>query len=808
VSVVVHEPERTQGLDPADTAPQAPPTTATAGPDRDAPRARGFVHSPDLLARLIVLAVLFVVLAGLARVFDRAFAGLSQDISVLAVGLPGAVGPFMGAVVITLAVVLVAVALVTARSRGGLRAVLTVVAGVLVTATVVASALAVSMSLAWLDAAQLHTGVMVAVAAAVAVLVMWREELPSRARRAAWWVLIPATLGSTLGTVVPVEAVLLVLVGAGVVAAAVGLAAGTPSRAPTAADVRGGLERVGLRVEHVEPAAVDARASVPWRGKLATGREVFVKTRSSEERSADLLFRIWRVIRLRGTGDGLPDASLRRAVEHEAFVATRAAAVGVRTPRLVAVGRLERDGVFAAYEAIKGQTFDDLGEAVTPAALRSVWSMSQAMHRAGMAHRDLRVANLLVDEDGDVWIVDFGFAEVAADEAHLLHDVAELVASTASVVGVAAAVGAAMDVLGPQALSEALPYVQPAAVCAATRKALGRSGFEELRRALVEATGSPEPEAPRLVRVQPKTLLTIVALGVALWVLLPQIARQADLWGEVTRADWKWFLAALVASGASYLAATVALVGAAPRTVPFLPAVGSQVASSFTNRITPASVGGLALSTRFLARAGTGTTGAATAVGLSATAGAIAHMVLTVFAVAWAGSAGLGDLTLPEPRTLALTGGVIGVVVAIGMAVPVTRRFVVDKVSGPLANSYAAVREVARSPRKLAMLFGGSALVTIANLGALSLSLQALGATVALSTVAVIYLAGAAVGSAAPTPGGLGALEAAVVAGLVAASVDQSTALGAVLLFRLATFWLPIIPGWIAFVLLQRRGWL
>ena len=47
-----------------------------------------------------------------------------------------------------------------------------------------------------------------------------------------------------------------------------------------------------------------------------------------------------------------------------------------------------------------------------------------------------------------------------------------------------------------------------------------------------------------------------------------------------------------------------------------------------------------------------------------------------------------------------------------------------------------------------------------------------------------------------------------MVAGLVAASVDQSTALGAVLLFRLATFWLPIIPGWIAFVLLQRRGWL
>jgi undecaprenyl-diphosphatase len=186
----------------------------------------------------------------------------------------------------------------------------------------------------------------------------------------------------------------------------------------------------------------------------------------------------------------------------------------------------------------------------------------------------------------------------------------------------------------------------------------------------------------------------------------------------------------------------------------------------------------------------------------------VAHGVITVFALAWAGSAGLGDLTLPEPRTLLLTGGVIGVLVALGLAVPASRRFLVARLRGPLRQSFDAVREVAHSPRRLAMLFGGSAFVILANLAALSLSLQALGASVALSTVAVVYLAGAAIGSAAPTPGGLGALEAALVAGLVAASVDQGAALAAVLVFRLVTFWLPILPGWGAFVLLQRKGWL
>jgi uncharacterized protein (TIRG00374 family) len=62
------------------------------------------------------------------------------------------------------------------------------------------------------------------------------------------------------------------------------------------------------------------------------------------------------------------------------------------------------------------------------------------------------------------------------------------------------------------------------------------------------------------------------------------------------------------------------------------------------------------------------------------------------------------------------------------------------------------------------------------------------------------------VSSAAPTPGGIGAAEAALVAGYTAVGVDSSTAFAAVLLFRLVTFWLPILPGWIALVQLQRRG--
>ena len=49
-------------------------------------------------------------------------------------------------------------------------------------------------------------------------------------------------------------------------------------------------------------------------------------------------------------------------------------------------------------------------------------------------------------------------------------------------------------------------------------------------------------------------------------------------------------------------------------------------------------------------------------------------------------------------------------------------------------------------------------------------------------------------------------MEAALIAGLIAVGMDREVAVPAVFLFRIATFWLPVIPGWIMFTLLQRRG--
>ncbi|NQW73172.1 MAG: flippase-like domain-containing protein, partial [Actinobacteria bacterium] len=75
-----------------------------------------------------------------------------------------------------------------------------------------------------------------------------------------------------------------------------------------------------------------------------------------------------------------------------------------------------------------------------------------------------------------------------------------------------------------------------------------------------------------------------------------------------------------------------------------------------------------------------------------------------------------------------------------------------------------------------------------------------------ISVIAVVYLAGATIGQAAPIPGGLGAVEAALSAGLTAAGLDGGVAVSAVLLYRLVTFWLPTLPGYWSFNWLTKRG--
>jgi undecaprenyl-diphosphatase len=265
---------------------------------------------------------------------------------------------------------------------------------------------------------------------------------------------------------------------------------GAPSRRPTGDAIRDALGINGLPMESLQAASVDARGSTPYFGVGTDGNRYFVKALGTDERSADLLFRLFRYVQRRDLGDERPFSSLRRAVEHEAFLALAARDVGIRTPRLRAVATAEPNAMVLAYDAVDGKSIDGLEPAeLTDEVLEAIWQQIAALQKHRIAHRDLRLANIFLASDGEVWMIDFGFSELAASDLLLANDVAELVASSSVVVGPDRAVRHAQAIIEPTELSAATKRLQPWALSGATRTALKNNPglLDDLRSRLVPA---------------------------------------------------------------------------------------------------------------------------------------------------------------------------------------------------------------------------------------------------------------------------------------------------------------------------------
>ncbi|MFD9791807.1 YbhN family protein [Streptomyces sp. NPDC059070] len=318
------------------------------------------------------------------------------------------------------------------------------------------------------------------------------------------------------------------------------------------------------------------------------------------------------------------------------------------------------------------------------------------------------------------------------------------------------------------------------------------------------------PQAPvepvRLERIKVKTLLTFVAGAIAAYYLLVQIThiKFGDL---VANAQWGWVAAAVLFSALSYPAAAASLLGFVPEKVPFWRAVIAQVAGSFVKLVAPAAVGGVALNTRFLQRAGVRPGLAVASVGASQLFGLASHISLLLVFGYVTGTEKTPDLS-PSRTVIAglLTAAVLILVVT---AIPFLRKFVVTRVRSLFAGVVPRMLDVLQRPQKLLTGLGGILLITGTFVMCLDASIRAFGSgdnTLSYASVAVVFLTANALGSAAPTPGGVGAVELALSTALTIAGLPAETAASAVLLYRLLTFWLPVLPGWLCFNYLTRRG--
>ncbi|WP_407077416.1 lysylphosphatidylglycerol synthase domain-containing protein [Streptomyces sp. SCSIO 30461] len=317
------------------------------------------------------------------------------------------------------------------------------------------------------------------------------------------------------------------------------------------------------------------------------------------------------------------------------------------------------------------------------------------------------------------------------------------------------------------------------------------------------------PQAPvepvRLERIKPRTLVSLIAGAIGAYFLLSQLT-QTDL-TVVARAHWGWVAAAVLFSAVSYVAAAMSLLGFVPERVPFLRTVVAQVAGSFVKIVAPAAVGGVALNTRFLQRSGVRPGLAVASVGASQLFGLGAHILLLLAFGYLTGT----ERTSPVTPSRTVIAGLltVAVLVLVVTAIPFLRKFVSTRLRSLFVGVVPRMLDVLQRPVKLLTGIGGMLMLTGAFVMCLDASIRAFdngNQQLSYASIAVVFLAGNALGSAAPTPGGIGAVEGALTLGLGAVGLPLEVAAPAVLLYRLLTLWIPVLPGWVSFNHLTRKG--
>ncbi|HEY8527207.1 MAG TPA: lysylphosphatidylglycerol synthase transmembrane domain-containing protein [Acidimicrobiales bacterium] len=646
------------------------------------------------------------------------------------------------------------------------------------------------------------------IASTVAIVIIVSPRLTIRWRRVFWAAVALLVVMRIVGASAPPLDVLIAL-GVGMVVGALALVAvGAPSLDPDGP----ALTRM-LREAHIHPTRIvqmHATGGVltyrVWRADQPT---LILRLRTPHDRSADLLERLWRRIRYRTTSPGRPFSSMRRLIEREALALTVARTGGVRVPGLEGVVGDSSGTVGLALEDTNGRPLSALSESeLTDDVLDAAWRQLGLLHWRRIAHRELDLDRIEVDPEGRTWLVGMDRAAVAAGDRDLSRDVAQLLVDVALAVGPDRAVRTAERALGSEAISNALPYLQPLALPPTTRSAArrDRAVLEETRARAAEVTGTPEVELARLDRVSTRTVVTVAAVGLAFYVLLPQLGdleRTADAFQD---AHWGWVPLMVGAQGLTYLFAAVSLMGSVPSPLRFWPTVRAQIATEFVGRITPGSTGGLALGVRYLQRSGMDPAAATASVGLNAVGGLTVHLSLMIAFFAWTGTSGIGGFSLPDANLiLAGVAAVLSVGGAILVARPLRERLVGPVVSAA-RSAYEALSGVASNPLRVLQLVLGSIGVTVANIAALVATIQGFGGGLSFPQIGAAYLGATALASASPTPGGLGAFEAALITALSGFGMDDGAAVSSVLSFRLVTYWLPTLPGWVAFHWMERNG--
>lgn len=629
------------------------------------------------------------------------------------------------------------------------------------------------------------------IALLAAVLTVSGPWLSAPWRRWSWALLLAfAPVHLVVSAVVPAGSLLGLSVGWIVGAVTVWLF-GTPTIAVPLEGAVGALARRGFVANELTVLQPAGPGPLVLRARSAgADSSCVVELYDPNQSSGTALQQVWRLLRLRATETAPLQTSLHRFTEHRALVAIAVADAGLANTTVTAFAALDRGWLLYAHTPADGTPITECPEIPVVA----VWEALGALHCRQIAHGDLRGSEITV-ADGSARFGGFEYAELGTNEAQFHSDIAQLLLTTCELAGAERAVGGALDVFGKDTVLAASRRLTKSALPKRIRQSLADldAAILVVRNEVMLQTGTENIQSETITRFSRNQIIQLVLLVAFVYVAYPLIGTLPTFFSQLTTVNWWWASLGLAVSALTYVGAAAALWACASKTVSFRRLAVVQVANTVAAVTTPASVGGLALSARFLQKSGLGATRATAAVALQEAVQVITHIgLLAFFSVA----AGTSSRFVPSTSVLYLIVGVSLGLIGILTSVPRLRRWLGTTVRPRLMEVAGDLLALAREPRRLVVIVVGCAATTLGGALALWASIEALGGSATFVTVTVVTMIGGTLASAAPTPGGVGAVEAALIGGLAAFGIPAAVGFPAVLLYRVLTCWLPAFVGW------------
>jgi len=601
-------------------------------------------------------------------------------------------------------------------------------------------------------------------------------------------------------------------------AAVAHLAVTSPAGTPSLADVHEACERLGVPVTGLHVEADQDWGEVRLGAIDGDGRAVRITVIGRDATDAGLLAKAWRVVWYRDSG---PPLTLTRAqqVEHRAFLLLLAERAGVAVPEVVALGVAGESGSALLVTADPtGRSLDECtADSCTDGDLDALWSAVRRLHAAQLAHGDLVGRHLLFTADGDAALRDVDRMSAAAPPERLRIDRAQLLLATGDVVGVDRAVAAADRAIGADGLAELLPLLQPGVLGSRITRSLDQP--KELSAALtvavVETTGAEAVEPAELRRVSPTSLLMAAGAILGVYLLIGQFSQVAGVGDVFAGVRWEWVFVTFLFSQTPQFAQAVAMLGSVAVRLPLGPVTAVQFANNFTGMV-GGTVATTALVVRFFQKRGL-TVAVAVSSGVLNTLAAmvVQGVLLTIGLVVSAGdfagptrtSRDTSEVSGASPWAI-LAVAVVGLAVAAVILLPRHRAKLVAAIRPQVDAARTNLTDVARNPRKAVQLFGGNLTSQLFFAFTLWAALHAYGASLGVFELIVINSFASLLGGLAPVPGGLGVVEAGLIAGMTAAGIDNTTAMAATFTARACTAYLPPIWGWLCLRWLGRHSYI